>query len=258
MTGNPKSDYSLQEKTKNHINSDGHSGNVLSYVAHELKNPLSSIRGYTDLLLNNAVGDLNPQQRQFLFTIQANIKRMSELIADLSEISLVDSNRMKLETTTFSIHDLLTEITNSMLPQLDEKNLVVITNIQELLPDVHSDKKRIGQILVNIIGNAAKYSIPGGRIEVVVKEVFFEEERFLEFSVADSGIGIKEKDKKWIFQQYFRTEDAQSRDIPGTGLGLYITKRLTEILGGKIWFESEFNRGSTFYLTIPLNINNPT
>lgn len=234
---------------------ENHSNEVLSLVAHELKNPLSSIRGYTDLLLSNAVGDLNPQQRQFLITIQANITRMSELIADLSDVSLVDSNRLKLELTTFPIPILVDEITQLLLPQLDEKNLLFCTDIEDELPYIISDKRRISQILINLIGNAAKYTLPSGRIDFRIMKVTIDGGKFIQFSVKDSGIGIKEPDKQWIFQQYFRAEDAQSRDIPGTGLGLYITKRLTEILGGKIWFESEFNQGSTFYFTIPAEFN---
>lgn len=229
----------------------GHSGEVLSFVAHELKNPLSSIRGYTDLLLSSAVGELNPQQRQFLTTIRSNINRMSELITDLSDVSLVDSERLTLDRTAISIPSLVDEVTQLLLPQLDEKNLLFCTDIDSDLPFVHSDKKRINQILVNLIGNAAKYTPPGGRIDFVIKNVISNGRKFCQFSVKDSGIGIKETDKKRIFQQYFRAEDAQSRDIPGTGLGLYITKRLTEVLGGEIWFESEFNKGSTFYFTIP-------
>lgn len=252
---NSTTDQIGQGVTKSTGFTNSHSGEVLSLVAHELKNPLSSIRGYTDLLLSNAVGDLNPQQRQFLITIQANITRMSELIADLSDVSLVDSNRLKLEPATFSISTLVDEVTQLLLPQLDEKNLLFCTDIDKNLPEIHTDKRRISQILINLIGNAAKYTLPGGKIDFVIKKVTVNKGKFIQFSVKDSGIGIKETDKQWIFQQYFRAEDAQSRDIPGTGLGLYITKRLTELLGGKIWFESEFNQGSTFYFTIPAEFN---
>ena len=247
----PALDNKNQDRTESTSNPKGHSGEVLSFVAHELKNPLSSIRGYTDLLLSSAVGELNPQQRQFLTTIQANIRRMSELITDLSDVSLVDSDRLKLDLAPIPIPSLVDEVTQLLLPQLDEKNLLFCTDIQSDLPIVHSDKKRISQILINLIGNAAKYTPPGGRIDFVIRNITTNGRNFCQFSVKDSGIGIKETDKNRIFQQYFRAEDAQSREIPGTGLGLYITKRLTEVLGGEIWFESEFNKGSTFHFTIP-------
>lgn len=255
MSRTSNNDPTLDKMDKNQSGSSnktkGHSDEVLSFVAHELKNPLSSIRGYTDLLLSSAVGELNPQQMQFLTTIRANINRMSELITDLSDVSLVDSDRLKLDRTPILIPSLVDEVTQLLLPQLDEKNLLFCTDIESDMPFVHSDKKRINQILVNLIGNAAKYTPPGGRIDFVIKNVISNGRKFCQFSVKDSGIGIKDTDKIRIFQQYFRAEDAQSRDIPGTGLGLYITKRLTELLGGEIWFESQFNEGSTFYFTIP-------
>ncbi len=228
-----------------------HSNEILSMVAHELKNPLSSIRGYTELLLSNAVGDLNTQQRQFLATIQANIARMNDLIIDLSEVSLVDSNRLKFEKTIFSIPDLLEELSKFLLPQFDEKNLKFKLEVKNGISKVYADKKRTGQIILNLIGNAAKYTLPGGSIDVHISQDHKSD--FVEVSIKDSGIGIKDEDKEWIFQRYFRSDDAQARDIPGTGLGLYISKRFVELMGGKIWFESKYNQGSVFNFMLPIS-----
>jgi signal transduction histidine kinase len=232
-----------------------HSSEILSMVAHELKNPLSSIRGYTELLMSNAVGDLNPQQRQFLATILANISRMSDLITDLSDMSLVDSNRLKLDMTSFPISSYLDELTKFLRPKFDEKNLQFNIEIDADIPHVYADKKRTGQILVNLIGNAAKYTHPGGKIDVVVSSIIKSGKRFVQTAVIDTGLGIKEDDKAWIFQRYFRAEDAQTKDIPGTGLGLYISKRMVELMDGSIWFESTYNQGSTFYFTLPIAQN---
>jgi signal transduction histidine kinase len=227
-----------------------HSSEILSMVAHELKNPLSSIRGYTELLMSNAVGELNPQQRQFLATIQANITRMSDLITDLSDMSLVDSNRLKLEMTSFSISTNIDELTKFLLPKFDEKNLQFNVDIDTDIPNVYADRKRTGQILVNLIGNAAKYTLPGGKIDVIVTKITKEGKSFIQTEIKDTGLGIKEEDKAWIFQRYFRAEDAQRQDIPGTGLGLFISKRLVELMNGSIWFESTYNQGSIFYFTL--------
>ena len=234
------------------VGSTQNSSEILSMVAHELKNPLSSIRGYTELLMSNAVGELNPQQRQFLATIQANVNRMSDLITDLSDMSLVDSNRLKLDLTSFSIPSHLDELTKFLRPKFDEKNLQFITEFDIDIPPVYADKKRTGQILVNLIGNAAKYTHPGGRIDVIVTQSTKDGKTFIQTAVKDSGLGIKEEDKAWIFQRYFRAEDAQTKDVPGTGLGLYISKRLVELMDGSIWFESTYNQGSTFYFTLPV------
>jgi signal transduction histidine kinase len=242
----------VNSKTSPSGDNSQHSSEILSMVAHELKNPLSSIRGYTELLMSNAVGDLNPQQRQFLATIQANITRMSDLITDLSDMSLVDSNRLKLDMTSFAMSVYLDELTKFLLPKFDEKNLLFNTEIQADIPPAYADKKRTGQILVNLIGNAAKYTHPGGRIDVIVTQNTHKGKTFIQTAVKDSGLGIKEEDKAWIFQRYFRAEDAQLKDIPGTGLGLYISKRLVELMDGNIWFESTYNQGSTFYFTLPV------
>jgi signal transduction histidine kinase len=230
--------------------SSQHSSEILSMVAHELKNPLSSIRGYTELLMSNAVGDLNSQQRQFLATIQANITRMSDLITDLSDMSLVDSNRLKLEMTSFSISACIDELSKFLRPKFDEKNLQFNVDIDADIPPVYADRKRTGQILVNLIGNAAKYTYPGGKIDVIVTKITKDGKTFVRIAIEDTGLGIKEEDKAWIFQRYFRAEDAQRQDIPGTGLGLYISKRLVELMNGSIWFESIYNQGSIFYFTL--------
>jgi signal transduction histidine kinase len=241
----------VEIKTSHSGENSQHSTEILSMVAHELKNPLSSIRGYTELLMSNAVGELNPQQRQFLATIQANITRMSDLITDLSDMSLVDSNRLKLDLTSFPISTYLDELTKFLRPKFDEKNLQFNTVIDPDIPPAYADKKRTGQILVNLIGNAAKYTHPGGRIDVIITLSTNNGKTFIQTAVKDSGLGIKEEDKAWIFQRYFRAEDAQTKDIPGTGLGLYISKRLVELMDGTIWFESTYNQGSTFYFTLP-------
>jgi len=227
------------------------SGDIVSMVAHELKNPLSSIRGYTELLLNNAVGDLNPQQRQFLATIQANADRMGNLIADLTDVSLVDSDRLKLDYSSFSIIEQLSEISRFLIPQFNEKNLIFSTEANTNIFPVVADKKRSEQVILNLIGNAAKYTLPGGKIKVLISQIRHNGDDFIQTAVEDSGIGIKDEDKQWIFQRYYRTDDVQSRDIPGTGLGLYISKRLVELMGGTIWFDSVYNQGSTFYFTLP-------
>lgn len=229
------------------------SGDIISMVAHELKNPLSSIRGYTELLLNNTVGDLNPQQRLFLATIQANAARMSDLISDLLDASLVESNQLKLTFSSFSVIDLINEVTRFQIPYFNEKNLTFGIESDAVLPMVFADKKRVEQVFLNLISNASKYTLPGGMIKVSIEKISRNGDGYIQTSVEDSGIGIKEEDKHWIFQRYYRTEDVQTREIPGTGLGLYISKRLVELMGGDIWFTSKFNQGSTFSFTLQVD-----
>ncbi len=219
---------------------------VISLVAHELKNPLVSIRGYSELLLSGAVGEINKQQADFLKTILNNADRMAELISDLLDAARLDSGREKIQLGSVQSAKVIQQVVTTLLPQLEEKGLLLCTDLEFDLPLVQADENRLIQIFTNLLSNAAKYTLPGGKIVITAHP----DEKEIVFAVQDSGIGIKSSDQKKIFQRYFRTDDAQSRDIPGTGLGLYICKILIELHGGRIWFESEYNKGTTFLFTL--------
>lgn len=222
---------------------------VISLVAHELKNPLASMRGYTELLLSGSVGELNDNQIRFLNTILSNIVHMTELVQDLSESSRIDSGRERIEMTSVAPIAIINDVIDVLVPQLEEKGLLLCTDLPEKLPNIRADKSRFLQVLTNLLSNAAKYTQPGGKVTISAREI----KSKIQFAVQDTGIGIKEADQKNIFQRYYRTEDVHARDIPGTGLGLYISKRLIEMQGGDIWFESEYNKGTTFYFTMGIS-----
>ena len=217
-------------------------------VAHELKNPLVSIRGYSELLLSGAVGDLNTQQSEFLKTILNNVDRMTELISDLLDAAKLDSGHEKIHLSPIQAEHVIQQVVATLLPQLEEKGLLLCTDLSTGLPPVQADESRLTQILTNLLSNAAKYTLPGGKITINARA---NREEMI-FSVQDTGIGIKPSDQQRIFQRYFRTDDAQSRDIPGTGLGLYICKILVELHGGRIWFESDYGKGTTFFFTLQI------
>lgn len=226
----------------------GTQNEIISLVAHELKNPLVSIRGYAEILLTGAAGDVNQQQAGFLRTIMNNTERMAELINDLLDASKLDTGRVKVLVSQVDATLILKEVIADLLPQLEEKGLLLLTNGFEDLPPVQADGSRLAQIFINLLSNAAKYTLPGGKITIGAQHIDDE----VVFSVTDTGIGIKKEDQKRIFQRYYRTEDVQLRDIPGTGLGLYITKRLVELQQGRIWFESTYNQGTTFFFSLSI------
>lgn len=225
---------------------EGTQNEIISLVAHELKNPLVSIKGYAEILLTGAAGDLNHQQTGFLKTIISNTERMAELINDLLDASKLDTGRVKVHLALINADLVLREVINDLLPQLEERGLLLLTNDLEGLPAVQADGSRLAQIFTNLLSNAAKYTLPGGKITISATHADGE----VIFSVRDTGIGIKKEDQKKIFQRYYRTEDVQVRDIPGTGLGLYITKRLVELQQGRIWFESAYNQGTEFFFSL--------
>jgi signal transduction histidine kinase len=231
----------------------------VSFVSHELKNPMTSIKGYTELLASSAVGPITDAQMNFLQTIKSNVERMNTLVSDLADVSRIEAGRLRLEFTAFSLTDVLAEVIKSIKNQMDDKKQVLDLNIAAELPEIWADRMRIVQILTNLVSNAYKYTQLEGKI-VVRAEVCdnqWDEKgapTVMHISVKDNGIGINEEDQKKIFQKFFRSEDSKAREAPGTGLGLNITKYLVEMQGGRIWFESVMRTGTTFHFTIPIAV----
>jgi signal transduction histidine kinase len=244
----------MVEEQKN--NSGGmlglNAGEVVSLVAHELKNPLASIKGYAELLVTGAVGPVNPEQSRFLHTVLINVERMSELIADLSDASQLEDGQMGFKSSTFALNELVQDVMRLLLPQMDEKGLVVCTEIPGRLPMIYADRARVLQVVINLVSNAAKYTPPGGKITLTAKVINENSDQpCIDIAVSDTGIGIATEDQQYIFSRYYRASDAREQEIPGTGLGLYISKRLVERMNGSIRFESNLNLGSTFAIMLP-------
>ncbi len=229
----------------------------VSFVSHELKNPMTSIKGYTELLAAGAVGAVNEAQANFLSTIRSNIERMNTLVSDLNDVSKIEANRLRLDFKGMAVMDVVEETVRSTRKQIEEKGQQLVLNIPSELPMVWADRIRLAQVLVNLISNAHKYTPQGGKIQVLAEASDNQWDpagapKVVHVWVMDNGIGISEEDQKKIFQKFFRSEDPKSREVPGTGLGLNITRSLVEMQGGKIWFESELRKGTTFHFTVPV------
>jgi K+-sensing histidine kinase KdpD len=229
----------------------------VSFVSHELKNPMTSIKGYTDLLIAQAVGPVSEPQANFLQTIRSNVERMNVLVSDLSDESRIEAGRMRLDFVELDLQNVLDEVIRSQKGMIENKNQTITINLQETLPHIWADRVRVVQILANLISNANKYTPENGEIIFSAEQsanVWNTEgaPQVVHIAVKDNGMGISEEDQRKIFQKFFRTESAKSSDAPGTGLGLNITKNLTEMQGGQIWFESEVGHGTTFHVTFPI------
>jgi len=229
----------------------------VSLVSHELKTPMTAIKGYADLIAQGAVGPINEVQANFLSTIRANVNRMANLVSDLADISRIEAGKLHLEFEAVSVQDVLQEVIRTVSTQLEEKKQQIIIDLPSDLPSVWCDRNRLIQIYNNLISNAIKYSPPEAKIEVHCSEITNPkqeqaQQRVILSSVHDQGVGISPEDQPKIFQKFFRAEDPKVRENPGTGLGLNITKYLVEIQGGQIWFESQFGVGTIFYFTIPI------
>ena len=225
----------------------------VSLVSHELKLPMTSIKGYSDLMLSGATGQLNDNQTNFLTTIRNNVNRMNTLVSDLADISRIESGNLRLEPREVPVWDVIDEVVTLTRTQVTQKNQTVTVDIPQELPKSWCDRNRLTQILTNLVSNANKYTPDGG--EIIVHAIL--QDGMIQIKVQDNGLGMTPEDQNKLFSKFFRSADEKIREAPGTGLGLSITKNLIEMQGGKIWFESEFRKGTTFYFTVPVRDGNP-
>ncbi|MEW5868668.1 MAG: GAF domain-containing protein [Chloroflexota bacterium] len=228
----------------------------VSFVAHELKNPMASIKGYTELVAGGMAGPINEMQTSFLATVRSNVDRMNTIVSDLNDLTKIQVGNLRLDFRTVQAPEVVDEVVRSLKRQIDEKEQQVNINLPSDLPTVWADPARLNQIIVNLVSNAVKYTPQNGAFTVGAERYTSEDEtlagvQFVRIWVEDTGIGISEEDQKQIFQQYFRTENAKEM-ASGTGLGLNITKSLIEMQGGKIWFESQVGQGTIFHFTVPV------
>ncbi|MEP7136906.1 MAG: GAF domain-containing protein [Chloroflexota bacterium] len=229
----------------------------VSFVAHELKNPMTSIKGYSELMAAGSVGQINEMQANFLGTIRANVQRMSTLVSDLNDNAKIEAGQLKLDYKPVGVDDVVDEVIRSTKRQIDDKKQTIDLQVPKELPNVWADHTRVGQVLTNLVSNAHKYTPEGGKI-LIGAEVTSNQwdpggaKEVVHLWVKDDGIGISIEDQAKIFKRYFRSEDSKAREAPGTGLGLNITKSLVEMQGGRIWFDSEFRQGTTFHFTVPV------
>ncbi len=223
----------------------------LAIVTHELRIPLTSIKGYTDLILGGSAGaEVTELQEQFLGVIRKNVNRMADLIADLADISRIERGILKLDVEDISLLKCLQETLDSLRHKIEERNQTLVVKKADI-PPVETDPKRVIQILTNLVSNAWKYTPDGGMITISV----IEHQDTVRINVQDTGIGISPGDQAKLFSQFFRSEDQAVRDQNGWGLGLSVTKQLVEMLGGEIGFESQLGEGSTFWFTLPVAVS---
>jgi PAS domain S-box-containing protein len=228
----------------------------ISTVSHELKVPMTAIKGYAELMAGGMAGPVSDRQANFLGIIQGNVERMTRLVSDLTDISRIESGRLRLDFSTVEIGQIILEVAYSIQSQIEAKQQELNLAVAPELPPAWGDRNRLVQILTNLVSNAHKYSPESSRITLSAECIIRQggpipNLEMIHVAVADQGIGISPEDQQLLFQRFFRSGDEKARQSPGTGLGLSITKELVELQGGRIWFESEYRRGTTFHFIIP-------
>ncbi len=216
-------------------------------VTHEFKTPLTAIQGFAETLLAGAIDD--PQNRmRFLEIILEHSRRLARLTDDLLELSKMDADQLQLEIHRLSVAQFVESCIETTQRPAAEKDLRISVNLQERLPDIAADRRRLAEVLQNLLDNAIQYTPAGGQIMVSAAADGHE----VTFTVSDTGIGIPQADQSRIFERFYRVDVARSREVGGTGLGLSIAKHLVEAHGGRIWVDSEIGQGSQFHFTVPV------
>jgi PAS domain S-box-containing protein len=220
----------------------------VSNVSHELRTPLTAIKGSVDNMLDGLTGSLNEKQARYLTRIKSNTDRLSRLINDLLDLSKIESRRVEVRPTTLSLTALAEEVAEHLKSLAAEKLIRIEVPSPDPSLTVWADRDKVTQVLMNLIGNAVKFTPQNGKVTVALEK---NGDDYVQISVDDTGPGILPDEKNKIFSKFYQVGDIDKQKPKGSGLGLAISKALVEMHGGKIWVESEIGRGSTFYFTLP-------
>lgn len=220
----------------------------ISIVSHELRTPLSAIKGFLSMTLKGDFGELNNKQFHYLTRVYQASQRMIDLVEDLLDVSYIESGKINLNQTPIALENVIQDVVSELASMGFEKQITLRVNRKHRLPLVLADESRSRQILVNLVNNAIKYSFPKSEVNIDFKVEGDE----LITSISDQGVGVSPSQVDRIFQKFGRIYNPMSTQAGGTGLGLYIVKRLVESHGGRIWVTSREGKGSRFSFSLPI------
>jgi hypothetical protein len=219
-----------------------------STTSHDLRTPLTIIKGYNDFLLSEKFGKTNQKQKGFLARIEKNTTNMLWLVNSILDISKLEAGRMEFNFEELEMLPFLEEIAKDFEVKCAEKSIqLILDNPQNLKPKIKTDADKLKRVIINLMGNAFKFTPEKGKIILRLRRC--ERSEFLRVEVQDTGIGIPKEAHKMIFDKFTQVKNTQGKG--GTGLGLPIVKKIVEKLGGRVWIESEIDKGSTFIFTTP-------
>lgn len=237
------------EKSLEHLKEvDRAKTEFVSLASHQLRTPLTSISWFSEMLLKNEVGLLNPKQKEYLDEVYTQNRRMIDLVDDLLNSSRVDMGMLNIEPRKIDLKEILESVLEEMDPLVREKNIELEKNIAESLPSVETDPEMVRIVFQNLISNAVKYTPEKGKVTVALSS----SGSHLEFKVTDTGYGIPKSQQNRVFTKMFRADNIRSKVTDGTGLGLYIARAVAKELKGKLHFVSEENKGTIFFVDLPI------
>ncbi|MBZ9572448.1 PAS domain S-box protein [Patescibacteria group bacterium] len=221
----------------------------VSLSAHQLRTPLSAIKWTLRMLLDGDLGEITKEQRDFLKKTYRSNERMINLINDLLNVARIEEGRYIYRPIFANIEEIVRSVINSFNEEIERKNIKFeFKKLEKKLPKILIDTEKMKVVIENLLDNAIRYTFPGGQVTVSLKYA----KKEIEFSIEDTGVGIPEDQQERVFTKFFRAANVMRMETEGTGLGLFTTKNIIEAHGGKIWFESKENKGTTFYFTLPV------
>ncbi len=221
----------------------------VSLASHQLRTPLSSINWYTEMLIANDIGKLNKKQTEFIKEIYDSNKRMIDLVNSLLSASRLELGTFSNNPEPTNIVELASSVLDELKPDITTKKLKIIFSASKDWPLIEADPKFIRIIFQNILSNAVKYTPNKGEIKLTIDK----DDKKISIKISDTGYGIPASQTDKIFEKLFRADNIRQKDTEGTGLGLYLVKSIVNKCGGRIWFESKENQGTTFFIELPFN-----
>jgi signal transduction histidine kinase len=237
----------IQEKSRQLEIANQHKSEFLANMSHELRTPLNAVIGFSEVLQQGMVGELNDKQGEYVNYIHTSGSHLLSLINDILDLSKVEAGRMELELTSFNVPLAIDNALTLVKERAARHGLSLECTFDPMVAEIHADERKFKQVMLNLLSNAVKFTPEGGRITVAARAL----DDAVEVSVTDTGIGIAPEDCEAVFEEFRQVGTHAEGKAQGTGLGLALTKRFVELHGGKIWLASTLGKGSTFAFTLP-------
>jgi signal transduction histidine kinase len=239
----------IDEKSRQLEVASQHKSQFLANMSHELRTPLNAVLGYTELMQDGLYGELPPKVKEVLERVQTNSKHLLGLINDVLDLSKIEAGQLVLSNEDYSMKNVVDTVVSATESLAEAKKLPLKVDISDDMPVGHGDERRIAQVLLNLVGNAIKFT-DAGEVRIAAKAI---NGRF-SVAVSDTGPGIPASETGRVFHEFHQVDSSNTKTKAGTGLGLAIAKRIVELHSGRIWVESELGKGSTFYFELPVRI----